>query len=377
MRARVFLVLILVGLVSLLVQPVTAQMTTSDYCGSCHRDIFKMWRASKHADSMEGAAFLESFRQSQTAWGDKRSRLCLDCHAPMIAETGDWELREKITWEGVSCDVCHSLVDVDLSGHGPRMKLEFGPVKRGPIVDAESTGHEVAHSTLHEESLACAPCHEYASAEGVPIMTTYSEWRNSQAAAEGTTCQDCHMWRTKANLVDPRVKRNKRAEVNLHEMPGGHSRQQLVKALDIEYDIERTGEGIDVVVQISNVTGHAVPTGMPSREIILTVQVDAAEVDRQKYERIFGKSFVDSSDNPVEYTWGFFEKGVRVDKDTRIAADSEWTETFQYSLPDDATAYVKIRLEYRNAMAEMQYEGTRFEFFSERRTVKRGFGRLR
>ncbi|MDH3588076.1 MAG: multiheme c-type cytochrome [Gammaproteobacteria bacterium] len=352
-------------------------MTTSDRCGSCHRDIFKMWRASKHADSVEGAAFLESFRQSQVAWGDDRSRVCLDCHAPMIAETGDWELREKVTWEGVSCDVCHSLVDVDLSGHGPRMQLEFGPIKRGPIIGAESTGHEVAYSPLHEKSLACAPCHEYASADGVPIMTTFSEWQNSQAAADGTTCQDCHMWRTKANIVDPRVKRIERAEVNLHEMPGGRSLHQLVKALDIEYDLVRTKEGIDVVVRIANVTGHAVPTGMPSREIILTVEVAAAETARQIDQRIFGKSFVDASGKPVEYTWGFFETGVRVDKDTRLAADSEWTETLSYSLPDDATAYFKIRLEYRNAMAEMQYEATRFEFFSERRTVKRGSGRLR
>lgn len=370
-QAKWSLMPVLVSLAFTLNSSAVTQLETSDRCGSCHRDIFKMWQKSGHANSMESAAFLESFRQSQTEWGEERSRICLHCHAPTVVETGDWDLSDKVTWEGVSCDVCHSLVDVDLSGHAPRMRLDIGDVKRGPITDAASTGHEVAYSPLHEKAIACAPCHEYTNADGTPIMTTFSEWRNSQAAEDGKTCQSCHMWRTEAAVVDPRVQRASQAVVNLHEMPGGHSLHQLLKALDIEYDLERTGNNLNATVRIANVIGHAVPTGMPGRQIILTVRVEADAMDPIVDVRDFGNHFVDAAGDPVEHVWGFFESGIQLDADTRIAADSEWSETFRYSLPQDAVAYFRIRLEYMYSTADMRYEATRFVFFSEGRTVAR------
>ncbi len=319
---------------------------------------------------MEGIAFLESFRQSQEEWGDERSRVCLHCHAPLAMENDDWDLAEKVTWEGVNCDVCHSMADVDLSGHGPRMVLDIGSVKRGPVEDAHSTGHEVAYSPLHRESLVCASCHEYANADGTPVMTTFTEWQNSEAADAGITCQDCHMSTMTPGVVDPRIDREQEAKVNIHRMPGGHSRSQLAKALDIDYQLERTPAGLSASVTIVNDAGHAVPTGMPSREIVLTVRVATPGQEERVHRRVFSKTFTGESGEAVRYTWGFFERGVRISSDTRLAADETWTETFDFPIPQETTAYFRIRLDYRNAMAEAEHEGTQFRFFSERRTVR-------
>ena len=122
-----------------------------------------------------------------------------DKMAEIIDDRG---LEKRITWEGVTCDYCHSLKTVEITESGPRVEVEIGDVKRGPIRDAESTGHEVAYSELHSRSEVCAPCHEYVNREGVAILSTFSEWHESAAAERGDTCQTCHMALTHADVVD-------------------------------------------------------------------------------------------------------------------------------------------------------------------------------
>lgn len=369
MRLLPFGLFLLVSVGAVLAAP-DPQLTTSDHCGSCHRDIYRMWHGSAHARSMDDPNFLEVFRESEILWGHEQSRVCLNCHAPMVQVNDDWELVEKITWEGVSCDVCHSLVSVDLSGLGPRMTLDPGPVKRGPIRDAASTEHEVAYSELHEEALVCAPCHEYVNPEATPIMTTFSEWKESGAAARGSTCQTCHMARTKADVVDPRVKRSKLAEVNLHEVPGGHSRDQLYNALDVSYEPARVGDELSVEVRIMNQgAGHAVPTGMPGRQIVLTLEVATGAGESFEDRRVFGKTLVDATGERITHTWGYFSKGVRTESDTRIQADEEWSEVFRYAVPATAPAFLNIRLEYE-VVADEVAQPTHFTFYSERRVIK-------
>ena len=93
--------------------------TPSEECGSCHRDIWKMWRASAHSRSLESLTFRDACKETAERHGSEVAEVCLGCHAPMLAVTGDTNLRLKVTWEGVNCDSCHGLVDVDLSGRTP------------------------------------------------------------------------------------------------------------------------------------------------------------------------------------------------------------------------------------------------------------------
>jgi hypothetical protein len=372
MRLFLLFVITLSGAATTLAaEPAGQEFMHSDLCGTCHRDIYQMWSESMHSQSMENPTFLQSFRHGQAMLGEQASRVCLTCHAPSVLVSEDWGLDERITWEGVTCDVCHSLSQVNLSGHGPRMVLEPGPVKRGPIHDAVSTGHETAYSELHTTSLVCAGCHEYVNQEGTPIMTTFSEWRESSARERGTNCQTCHMGVTRANVVDPQVKRLPDVPVNLHQVPGGHSLEQLYKALRVRFDIIRVGDELTVDVGITNKgAGHAVPTGMPNRRIILSVELDAGQGGQSEERRVYAKSFVDASGQPIDDVWGYFMPGARPASDTRIPTDGEQNETFRFPLSASLIAYLTVRLEYEHMSEDPDGKSRIFTFYSERRMLK-------
>ncbi len=348
-----------------------AQPARSDVCGECHRDIHRMWRASAHAAAMEDPVFLEAYRETTARDGSSAGRVCLGCHSPLIEWTGDVQMDKKVTWEGVSCEVCHSLTAVDLASSRAKLVFDVGQVKRGPIRDATSTGHDVAYSELHTTALVCAGCHEYVNPEGTPIMTTYSEWKGSRAAKDGKTCQSCHMGRTKAQIVDPRILRAPEVAVNLHEVPGGHSLEQLYKAFGASIlDPARVGDQLEIKVRLTNKgAGHAVPTGMPGRRVVLRVQVDTSSGKTLQDQRVYERIFRGSDGAVIERGSGFFAKQVRLDTDSRIRADEQRTESFLFPVPAADTAHVEVKLHYEYTPTAGDEGRTRLTFLSERRVV--------
>jgi hypothetical protein len=348
------------------------QASLSDICGECHKDIYRMWRGSAHAQSMEGPVFLEAFRETEAREGAGTSRVCLGCHAPLVRINGDWRLEQKASWEGVSCDVCHSLVAVDLSRPGSPLVLEVGRVKRGPIRDAASTAHEVAYSALHTGPMVCAGCHEYKNGEGTPIITTYTEWTKSSAAKDGGSCQACHMGRVKAHVVDPKVARLPETEVNLHEMPGGHSLQQLHKALTMAIRIARNAKELRIEVELKNKgAGHAVPTGMPGRRVILELTLRGGGGPGFKEQRVYSKTFQDKDGSVITKDGRYFTRGVRLLSDTRIRPDETRTESFRFPAPS-ATAFLAVSMHYEHAPSGGAEGRTWITFQSERRTILPG-----
>lgn len=342
----------------------------SDTCGSCHKDIHRMWRASAHAQAMEDPVFLETFRETVAREGEPLSRTCLACHAPLAEITGDLKLEEKTTWEGVSCDVCHSMTKVDLSAGRPRISFDLGAVKRGPIRDADSIAHEVAYSELHTSALGCAGCHEWVNTDGTPILSTYSEWQASGAAREGKACQACHMGKTRANVVDPRVKRTPHAEVNVHDVPGGHSLDQLHKALAVAIRPKREGNDLTLDVTLTNKgAGHAVPTGMPGRRVLLELTVQSSQGEAQRAERTYARAYVDAAGQPIRRDSAYFSPGVTLQGDTRLKADERRAESFRFEVPAAATAFVSLKLHYEHAPMGNEENRTFVTFFSEERTL--------
>lgn len=343
--------------------------TSSETCGECHKEIYRMWRSSAHARSMEDDFFLTALRETEER-SRSVSRICLKCHAPLIDVNGDVELEKKITWEGVSCDVCHSLTDVDMSGLGPRLLLDVGDVKRGPIVEATPISHDVAYSEMHTTSLACAPCHEFVNSEGTPIMTTYSEWKQSGAAERNENCQSCHMGSTKGDVVDPKFARVAETEINIHEVPGGHSLEQLHKALGIAMTTERGDGNLRVDLRVKNKgAGHAVPTGMPGRRVILDVAVRTSDGETFGAKRVYEKTFADAAGARITRASGFFTKGVSLLSDTRIQPDERRVETFSFPVPADVTAYMTVKLHYEHTPGGPDEPGQRLTFYSDRRTL--------
>jgi nitrate/TMAO reductase-like tetraheme cytochrome c subunit len=349
-----------------------AEPQSSDTCGECHRDIFRMWRASAHAEATDDPFFFQSYKDVVRDGPARLGKVCLDCHAPLAVATGDLALSKSVSREGVNCEFCHGLVAVDMTEKGPRHRLDIGSVKRGTIAAADSPAHGVAFSELHRDSRLCAPCHEYVNEDGVSILTTYSEWKESSAAEQGQTCQSCHMAITEGEVVDPKLVRDSDAQVNLHEMPGGHSIHQLLDALAIKVRPKRSGDSLTVAVEVTNRgAGHAVPTGMPGRRIVLSVEVRGGGRLSFEESRVYGKSFKNEREVTIDRVGEYFRPGVLLEADTRIAADESRRETFNFPVPAAESVYLTVSMVYEHAPLGEGEEMERLTFFKDRKLIRR------
>jgi len=320
--------------------------TSARTCGECHADIYNSWKNSLHAFSMTDPIFDAAYMQALKVGGDEARKLCLQCHAPMAAENGDYELKLGVTREGVSCDFCHTVTAVHLEDRERRFSVEPGPVKRSVIQKTSSPAHEVAYSELHKTSEFCGGCHSYLGKSAKPIMGTYEEWKSGPYASQGVQCQDCHMARGEGRVVRPEIQ-DSAAEFHLHDLI--HDTDQLRGALALR--IEGAGQvsgrlQVDVVVE--NVgSGHMVPTGMPSREVVLTVAVDH-EGRVQTQERRFRKIVADEDGRPLTSDHEALLFGARILNDTRIGPGEKRSLRFTFDVSQGKKrSKVTANLSYR------------------------------
>lgn len=323
------------------------QLTSAQVCGECHADIHAFWLNSRHAAAAAGDAFLAALENA----GDETMRMCLGCHAPASRVTGSLDPSHPLNREGVSCDICHSLVDTRLDRPDDPLVLEVGPVKLGPIRDASSSGHEVAYSALHAEARHCAGCHEYPGPEGVGVLATYSEWLEYQAGGGTQICQDCHMPRMAANLVDPKLQRSAVALVNVHQMPGGSSPEQLAQAARLEIeDPAVQGSAIEAKVRVTNLgAGHRFPTGLANRQIVLRLELRFSDGRSWSDERVFERVLTDAAGNPIREDARLFLAARQVSVDTRLAPGESRVEAFSIPWTGAEDFTMTASLEYRRA----------------------------
>lgn len=290
--------------------------TSARVCGQCHTDIYDSWKNSLHAFALSDPIFDTAYMQAIRASGDEARRICLRCHAPMTLINQDYDLRQGVTREGVSCDFCHTVTAVHLDRRDRPFSTEPGLVKRSVLRQAESPAHEVAFSELHGTSELCGGCHNYVAANGVAIMSTYDEWKSGPYAREGIQCQNCHMVRSAGHVVNEEVKVSG-DEIHLHSLI--HDSDQLRSALTIQIlRAERTPSGLEVDIQIENVgSGHKVPTGVPTREVVLTVTADSAGHSRTQ-ERRYRKVVADEKGRILKQDFEALLYGARVLTDNRI-----------------------------------------------------------
>lgn len=353
------------------------KLISSDKCGSCHKDIHSVWQSSIHARAASTPVFLEAYDEAVQQSGDTARQLCLRCHAPSSIVTGNLVLSDALNQEGVNCDFCHSLVGINQANPVDPFKLQVGVAKYGPVKDAEPKGHPVAFSEFHTTSEHCEGCHEYENPAGVPLLTTYSEWREYQKSGGDKTCQDCHMPLVVASVVDPRVLRVRNSFVNLHSMPGGHSLAQLVKALRLRFEeVKREGDKVHVKLSLKNSgAGHAVPTGSPTRKILLDVTATAANGVVAKQQYTFQKVALDAHSQPIMDDAQMFLGTAGIGGDTRIAPGEERIISASFTLPKDENVEVRASLTYLYSPHNRTETETRLEFLSETKQLVVAFSR--
>jgi len=320
---------------------------SAELCGRCHRAIQESWQTSAHATAMTSPVFLDALDAAERDFGVEARKVCLSCHAPMAGLLGDLDLARKVSWEGVTCDYCHSIREVREEGPNPKAVVQFGNVKSGPSRDSVSPAHRTRYSSVHTAALLCAVCHEYKNALGFPVVTTYSEWKKSPSGKGDLECQQCHMYLVKGAVVEPRVKRESSHMVNLHAMPGSHSVSQLNKALTAKLTASRNGETIEVVVKVKNDgAGHFLPTGSPMRQLILEVRATAGGVTTGTEKRTYTRTLADAAGVAIQKEYVAFMKASKVLSDTRLAPDETRSETFSFRMPSAKSARVDATFYY-------------------------------
>lgn len=350
----------------------TNDFTSSKVCGSCHENIFNTWRNSLHADSLNDPIFRASYMEAYYETGGRASEVCTACHAPFVNINKDYGLKKEITREGVACDFCHSLKDVSLSASGlNRFVVEPGLVKRGSIAKTSSPAHQVAYSKLHEGSLICAGCHEHTNAWGAPILTTYSEWQATSYAREGKPCQTCHMQIQEGGTVTSQVSESAQRKFNVHSIAGGHSPEQLKKSVDVDIaDLKRSGDKVFVKVLVTNSgAGHMIPTGMPTRRLLLKFIAKKQDNIVYETERVYEKVLADKDNRTLSKDWEIILNSKKVVKDTRLGAKETREEFFNFRTTDDDPLVINAALFYDYSPQIMDRANMHMELKSVNRVV--------
>lgn len=196
-------------------------------CGRCHERARASWTASRHALSASNVLFATDLHKTPRAW-------CIGCHAPGVSSSrvlfGVVDKRH-----GVRCTTCH----IDTAG----LVLSAGP----PTVAGQSA-HPMRQEPALGDERACARCHEFARpGEDVLLQATVTEWRTSRAAAQGITCQQCHM------------------KGGLHSFPGAHDTRLLTDSFVV--DVSRPLPGVVRIRVRAPGVAHRAPTGDLSRAL--------------------------------------------------------------------------------------------------------------
>jgi hypothetical protein len=304
--------------------------TESSTCATCHTETYDSWSHTFHALAVIDPIFQEALKRAEEISGPAARKICLMCHSPTTNQTDDFDLEMPISREGVNCSFCHSLTDLDL-------RLQEGRFTNDPtrlFVDSGGRhidGHHLENHQLTTSSRFCAGCHEWVNPMGLKLLTTYSEWRESSYAADGVTCQKCHMPEEpgkEENIEGTKTMRS----TNLHFQTGGHSQERLVAAAGLEVEARVDSEQIVVEAIVTNLkAGHKLPTGNPTRKMKLHIDIFDREgqiLDSQ--QKAYGHIIAGADGGVLNDVTELFLLGVRQIDDNRIAPREERRERFLF-----------------------------------------------
>ena len=227
-----------------------------DACRQCHAEQFTQWQTSRHAHALSSGVLgqLLTFDAADTAQ-------CLGCHAPLDEQRTAFEAartqalahrrdRLGLAAAGNTCAGCHL-----------RANRRFGPPQRNTgAVEQSATQavHDgVTRVKFFESPEFCARCHQFTAdraINGKPLENTLVEWQASPQAAQGATCQTCHM------------------PDRHHLWRGIHDPDMVRAGLTIATSVDAQAAHFEIV---NSGVGHAFPTYMTPKVVMHAVVLDA------------------------------------------------------------------------------------------------------
>lgn len=318
-------------------------------CGGCHNDIYNVWRESVHARAFKDPLFQAGLREAIEHSGEGITSICYTCHAPanlMVTAKPEDDVR---LGEGIGCDFCHSVKGADLAMFGA-FEIETENIKYGPLADAESPKHRTLYSELMETAGFCATCHEYQSRAGAPILTTFTEYAEGQYEQQLVACQDCHLPLVLGTTVEEHIKITGRTGfVGYHSIPGGRDMAQLRRAVGMEIiALERGSGSVAVDVRVANrAAGHWLPTGMPSRQLVVEFSTRWGEQSSTR-RIVFGRKVFNADNELLTSVARMILEGARVGNDTRLRPGQSRTLRQVLPAPQDQQVTVVVRCFYES-----------------------------
>lgn len=250
--------------------------TSAGECKQCHTQIYDEWKSSMHSsstalkDPLHGAVYKSVMGDPHQSGLTKNGKfpVCLKCHVPFAALDQETDIgSHPIYNEGVSCSVCHSVVEYK-GNRGPNGKLRYGVdtfVYKNKDDDHRPEGIARLHPSMDMEknlvfrksNQVCMGCHDQRmNGQGTPVCNTGEEYRKAGAKPD---CVQCHM-----PVVDGHVN---------HGMLAGHdfTGKTQARALRLHLDGKSTASGMQVVATLENRLPHKFPTAAPFRNLVFKI----------------------------------------------------------------------------------------------------------
>jgi len=312
-------------------------------CGNCHREIHREWNDSSHAHSASSASFRYFYGHVQRNLPD-RVAVCHSCHAPTQSPLSDLLHSETPTaLQGVHCDYCHKVVGVAGGEWGlqhgryqlnllrPDPEAEPAQLFFGPLDDVARG--EDAYAPIYRDSRYCAACHE-GIVFGVHAYSTYREYLSSAAKRAGKECQHCHMapTGTMTNIAPGNggIERPPSTLAN-HRFFQGSRLEMLRRSLHVV--ARRDANEVTASITARNV-GHALPTGFPSRQIVVRLTQG-----NHVQDAIFGKRLRHRESDAIDPPYWLAAPEY---EDTRLLPDQMRTVHFPLTQPHESATLTLI-----------------------------------
>ncbi len=259
-------------------------------CGVCHPAQYQAWKESWHAMGM-GPGLMGQLLDAN----EKAVDQCQRCHAPNAEQYPtlngeenphyDGEFREQ----GLTCVGCHMR---DWTRYGP--PKESAPLPEA--VEGEDPPRQphdgFVGNEIYTDSIFCESCHDFRGNDrelkDKYLQETYEEWRRTQYAEDGVTCQSCHM------------------PDGEHSFKGIHDPEFVKAGMTVDAELRALGAGfMEPVMATLTVTntgvGHRMPTYTTPRIVLVIEQIDAQgeAIEGTRQEGVIGREVGPMLDNEV------------------------------------------------------------------------------
>ncbi|MCA8927533.1 MAG: hypothetical protein KDC18_05635 [Alphaproteobacteria bacterium] len=194
---------------------------SANACAACHPGQYRQWSVSQHAYAQISPIFLSMQMAINALTSGTNGDFCIRCHNQVGMNIGESVYssnldRHPTSREGITCVVCHrlnrnygkvsgrfGLVEGDIYDkvYGPTGNKELERVLKDPkyvvTADRDKPGRAIHGEVEKFFSLVtpgfCGGCHDVTLLNGFRLEEAFAEFKRTDAARDGVTCQDCHM----------------------------------------------------------------------------------------------------------------------------------------------------------------------------------------